>query len=134
LAFGGAASKSSGFAAVGCIIGAALLAGCAMGPPVEVVPNAGLPVPGPPRDTPVPADGARLLTAAPNGARLDYRLIDGQPAVFVLGPIFQSGLSVPCRIGHLAGARVSSDSPTDYAFCRRGDRWYQMPPVVVSGY
>jgi hypothetical protein len=83
--------------------------------------------------TPVTEDAARILNAAADG-QLRYRLLDGRVAVLVLGPIQQSGLGEPCRIGRLSPGEVGAARPTAYAFCRHGDHWYEMTPVVVSGY
>jgi hypothetical protein len=91
---------------------------------------AGPPVPT--RGVPVPAAAGRVLDSAPDGGRLDYQLPDGRPAAFVLGGVFQSGLQVPCRIGRLGGS--GGEVSGTYAFCRQGDQWYAMPPVVVSGF
>jgi hypothetical protein len=134
LAFGCAARKARCVAMLSCITGAGFLVGCATNSPAVVAPpGGGLPAPGPSRDTAVPPDSARILANAPPGGRLRYRLLDGTPVVLVLGPVYESGLLVPCRVGHASGAGLTGDSPRDYVFCQQGDRWYAMPPVVVSG-
>jgi hypothetical protein len=85
------------------------------------------------RARPVAAPVAAALDSSPNGARLDYA-VSGRPVSFTLGSVYQSGLQVPCRIGRLNGGGGRSDTPTTYAFCRDGNQWYEMPPVVISGY
>lgn len=80
----------------------------------------------------VPASVAQTLNAAPPGGSLPYQLADGRPASFVLGPVFQSGRGVPCRVGRLNPREVRSGDPTEYPFCRQGDQWFEMTPVVVS--
>jgi hypothetical protein len=95
------------------------------------------PQPGPSvadRGSPVAADAAQVLDSAPPGARLDFRRPDGRPAAVVLGGVHQSGLQVPCRIGRAGAGTGRGDGPAAYAFCRQGEQWYAMPPVVVSGY
>jgi hypothetical protein len=92
------------------------------GPPVAI------------RGVPVPAAAGRVLDSAPTGGRLDYQLPDGRPAAFVLGGVFQSGLQVPCRVGRLGPGGSGGNVPGTYAFCRQGDQWYAMPPVVLSGF
>jgi hypothetical protein len=120
-----------GLAVVGWAVIVAALAGCGIvaGPGTQTAPpqpvSAG---------TPVTADTARILADAPTGGRLTYRLVGGFSAVLVLGPIQQSGLGEVCRIGRVNASEVGPARPTAYAFCRRGDQWYEMTPVVVSGY
>ena len=83
------------------------------------------------RGSPVPPPAAQQLEHAPAGARLDYARPDGPPVAVVLGPMYQSGLQVPCRIGRPGpGGTARADA---FVFCRQGTEWYSMPPVVVSG-
>lgn len=118
----------AGWAAVGVV-----LVGCGtMSAPGE--PTASQQASASAAGTPVAADAARILTNAPSGGQLTYRLLDGRTAVLVLGPIRQSGLGELCRVGRLSRSEVGEARPTAYAFCQRGDRWYEMTPVVVSGY
>ena len=88
----------------------------------------------PARGSPVTVAAAQMLDSAPTGGRLDYRLADGRPAAFVLGPLYQSGWEVPCRIGRVGVGASRGGGPTAYAFCRQGNLWYEMTPVVVSGF
>ena len=81
------------------------------------------------RGSPLPPPTAQVLGQAPIGARLDYRQPNGAPVLLVLGAPYQSGLQVPCRIGRPGGGY----RPQVFVFCRQGDEWYAMPPVVVSG-
>lgn len=85
------------------------------------------------RARPVPAPAAATLEGGPSGARLDY-VTNGRSVSFTLGPIYQSGLQTSCRIGRARTGGGHGDAPTAYAFCRDGKQWYEMPPVVVSGY
>ncbi|MGC2411685.1 MAG: hypothetical protein WA459_03180 [Stellaceae bacterium] len=80
----------------------------------------------------VPASVAQALNTAPPGGSLSYQLADGRPATFVLGPVFQSGRGVPCRVGLVNLREVGSGNPTEYPFCRQGDQWFEMTAVVVS--
>jgi hypothetical protein len=86
------------------------------------------------RGTPVPAAAADVLANAPAGGQFDYRLPDGRSVLLVLGAIYQSGLQVPCRIGRTSRAGGPGDGSAAYPFCRDGNQWYAMPPVVVSGF
>jgi hypothetical protein len=112
---------------------AAALGGCA-GPAVI----GGLPAPPlPPAATdgsPVdPALGQTLSTAGA-GATFRYQVAGGGEGYFVLGPLYQSGRGVPCRIGRLSSAEIAGVTLNSYPFCRFGDQWYAMRPVVISGY
>jgi hypothetical protein len=80
----------------------------------------------------VPAGVAQTLISAPPGGSLSYQLADGRPASFTLGAVFQSGSGVPCRVGRINPRQVRSGDPTEYPFCRQGDRWFEMTAVVVS--
>lgn len=122
--------------ALGAVLGVAL-SGCGM------IPTAATPVNGPAPELAlgptsvqpgreVPANVAQALSAAPPGGSLRYQLADGRPASFTLGAVFQSGRGVPCRVGQINPREVGSGNPTEYAFCRQGDRWFAMTPVVVS--
>lgn len=85
----------------------------------------------PSRGNPLPPPAAQVLEHSPAGARLDYARPNGLPVAVILGPMYQSGLQVPCRIGRPGiggGARTDA-----FVFCRQGTEWYAMPPVVVSG-
>jgi hypothetical protein len=85
------------------------------------------------RGTPVPPQAVQVLESAPAGARLDYRQPNGAPVVAILGEMYQSGLQVPCRMGRSGGGSGRGDSPQAFVFCRHGNQWYAMPPVVISG-
>ncbi len=116
---------------------AVALAGCAAR--FEPGPSAsgGQPEPAaatPADSTPVDAGASRILEAGSAGQRLRYRLADGREAWLVLGPIYQSSRGLPCRIGRMSTADTGNAGPASYPFCRWGDRWYEMKPVVVSGY
>jgi hypothetical protein len=93
---------------------------------------------GPPPETTdstaVGPEVARILEGGSAGQSLRYRLVNGSEAIFVLGPIYQSSRGLPCRIGHVSPAEAGNASPTSYPFCRIGNQWYAMKPVVVSGY
>jgi hypothetical protein len=109
------------------------LGGCAGPAVIGGLPGAALP--------PVATDGApvdpalgQTLATAGAGATFSYRLAGGGAGVFVLGPLYQSGRGVPCRIGRLSPAEVAGVNLNAYPFCRFGDQWYAMRPVVVSGY
>ena len=113
------------------------LSGCAM--VTAAVTPVAAPVPGvvlatgsaqPGRE--VPANVAQTLDTAPPGGSLPYQLTDGRPASFVLGPVFQSGRGFPCRVGSINSRTVGGGKPTEYPFCRQGDQWYEMNPVVIS--
>jgi hypothetical protein len=81
------------------------------------------------RGSPLPPPVAQVLEHAPTGARLDYRQPNGAPVAVVLGAPYQSGLQVPCRMGRPGGGYQAEA----LVFCRQGNEWYAMPPVVVSG-
>jgi len=140
LVFCCAARKSRCLFTVACLTVTVMLGGCGtvhdfLG--MEARAGAAAPGPGPSvpaRGSPVPTGAADILDSAPAGGRLDYRRPDGRPAAIELGGVYQSGLQVPCRIGRASPGRNLGDGPTAYAFCREGNRWYEMPPVVVSGY
>jgi hypothetical protein len=85
------------------------------------------------RGSPVPPDTAQLLNSAPAGARVNYRLSDGRGLSLALGPVYDSGMKVPCRLGRAGSGEPGSGNPTVYAFCRDGNQWYQTTPVVISG-
>lgn len=107
--------------------------GCAGPAVIGGLPGAPLP-PAATDGAPVdPAVGQTLETAGA-GATIRYRLAGGGEAYFVLGPLYQSGRGVPCRIGQLSPAEVAGVSVSTYPFCRFGDQWYAMRAVVVSGY
>lgn len=84
--------------------------------------------------TPVPPAIGHVLGTAPRGEPLDYQIAGGRTVGLVLGPPYNSGLGVPCRIGHVGVAGYADGAPTAYAFCHSGNQWYEMDPVVVSGY
>jgi len=92
------------------------------------------PVPEASGGAPVPIDVGQQLERLPPGARLAYRAADGRPMTFELGPPYQSGRGLPCRIGRASLGATTGSVPTTYAFCRKGDQWFEMPPVVISGY
>jgi hypothetical protein len=94
--------------------------------------SAGLPVAG--RGQPVPPEVAQVLASASAGAPLEYRLASGNPVGFLLGPIYHSGAGTNCRVGRIRSGEGANGSPTAYAFCNLGNQWYEMNPVVVSGY
>lgn len=81
------------------------------------------------RGAPVPPPAAAVLEHAPAGARLAYRSPDGVPIDLILGPTYQSGLQVPCRMGRPG---IGSDRGA-HVFCLQDNQWYAMPPVVISG-
>jgi len=86
------------------------------------------------RGHPVAPAAAQILASAPAGARLDYPF-NGRTVSFVLGGTYRSGAQLPCRTGrmdNLGAGPVST--PTVYAFCNSNGEWYEMNPVVVSGY
>lgn len=95
---------------------------------------AGPPVSVSTRGVAVPPDIAQALSGAPAGARINYRLPDGRMLSLALGPSYESGLAVPCRIGRAAPGEEGGASPGGYAFCNSGSQWYQMNPVLMSGY
>jgi hypothetical protein len=112
---------------------AAALGGCAAPAVIGGLPGAALP-PAPIDGAPVdPALGQTLSTAGA-GATFRYRLAGGDEGYFVLGPLYESGRGVPCRLGRLSPAEIASASLNSYPFCRFGDQWYAMRPVVISGY
>jgi hypothetical protein len=113
------------------------LSGCAMvtaavTPVSAPTPEAALGAGGAQPGREVPASVAQTLNSAPPGGSLRYQLTDGRPATFVLGPVFQSGRGVPCRVGLVNLREVGSGNPTEYPFCRQGDQWFEMTAVVVS--
>ncbi|HEY1299353.1 MAG TPA: hypothetical protein VGF07_02590 [Stellaceae bacterium] len=122
-------------ALAGWVVAGVVLAGCATAPgagkppagpsPLGAIPDGGIAV---------PPEAARILTDAPAGAQLSYRLADGRRVMLALSPIHQSGLGDSCRVGRTSANLVGAATPTAYAFCRRDGQWYQTPPVVVSGY
>ena len=130
-----AGKGSQGLATAAAIMAVAVLGGCgtihwtvaqALGPDATAIEIG--------RGHPVAPAAARILASAPTGGRLDYPL-NGRTVSFVLGGTYQSGSQLPCRIGRLndTGAGPAS-TPTVYAFCNRNGEWYEMNPVVVSGY
>ncbi len=136
-----AAVESRCFAATACVLFGVVLGGCAAlrGPAVPAAvegaaPGSALGPTGPARGRPIASAAAQVLDTAPTGGRFRYRLADGRPASFALGPLFQSALGVPCRIGRVNPGDLRSAGPADYPFCQYHDRWYEMTPVVVSGY
>ena len=68
------------------------------------------------------------------GERLQYRTSDGRLVSLALGPVYSSARGVPCRLGRLDRIEPGVAAPTSYPFCRIDNRWYEMRPVVVSGY
>lgn len=112
---------------------AAALGGCAGPAVIGGLPGAPLP-PAPVDGEPVDSALGQTLSTAGVGATLRYRLAGGGEAYFVLGPLYQSGRGVPCRLGRLSPAEIASSSLNSYPFCRFGDQWYAMLPVVISGY
>lgn len=84
--------------------------------------------------TPVGPEVAGILDGRTGGPELRYRLVNGIVARLELGPIYQSSRGPLCRIGHVSPAEAGNASPTGYPFCRIGNQWYAMRPVVVSGY
>jgi hypothetical protein len=103
-------------------------------PAVIGQPEVGGPAPETTDSTAVAPEVARILEAGIAGQGLPYRLVNGSPATFVLGPIYQSSRGLPCRIGRVSPGEAANASPTSYPFCRIGTQWYAMKPVVVSGY
>ena len=90
---------------------------------------------------PVATDGAPVdsglaptLEHAAAGATITYRPVQGGEERLVLGPLYQSARGVPCRLGRLSLAEVGGVTLNSYPFCRFGNEWYAMRPVVVSGY
>jgi hypothetical protein len=82
----------------------------------------------------MPASIDRTLDSAPPGAHLDYYLSDNVPTAFVLSGTYQSGWRhLQCRLGRIETGAGMGGAPTVYVFCRQDGRWYEMPPVVVSG-
>jgi hypothetical protein len=77
---------------------------------------------------------AQSLETAPSGARIIYRLPDGFERALVIGPLYQSGRGVPCRLGRAGPPLFGASVPTTYPFCRIDNQWYAMKPVVISGY
>jgi hypothetical protein len=77
---------------------------------------------------------APTLQNAVAGTTFDYRPVQGGEELLVLGPLYQSARGVPCRLGRLSPADFGSVSLNSYPFCRFGNDWYAMRPVVVSGY
>ena len=77
---------------------------------------------------------AQTLQNAAAGETLRYRLVEGSEEMLVLGPLYQSARGVPCRLGRLGPAEVGGATVNSYPFCRFGNDWYAMRPVVVSGY
>ena len=118
-----------------CLAATVVLGGChAFRSEPRIEPASG---PGPDlsaRGTLVPAPAAGALDSAPTGGRFEYRLPDGRPVAVVLGGAYQSGLQVPCRLGRLSPGGSGPNAPPAYAFCRINNQWYQMAPVVVSGF
>ena len=125
-----------GVSMVACLVVIIMLGGCGT-TRTEAKTTASPPAPGVDQDvltrgSPVPPAAAEVLSRTPAGGRFDYLAGDQRRTAFILGTEFQSGLQVPCRLGRVDP--ILGDGPTTYAFCRKGDRWYAMPPVVVSGY
>jgi hypothetical protein len=108
------------------------LAGCA-GPAV-IGPLPGWSLPAPTDATPVDPAQAQTLENAGAGASFRYPLARGGDGYLVLGPLYQSGRGVPCRLGRLGPSGIVSTTLNTYPFCRFGNQWYAMRPVVVSGY
>jgi hypothetical protein len=115
-------SLTVAFALGGCA-GPAVIGALPSGPSAPVATDA----------APVDSSLARTLETATAGTTFGYRLVDGGEGSFVLGPLYQSGRGVPCRVGRLSPAEIAGVSLNTYPFCRFGDQWYAMRPVVVSG-
>ncbi len=134
-----AASKSRVLHAAACITVMFALGGCGMTgefwtTDAGAAGAAAMPIPAvATRGSPVPPPAAQVLESAPAGARLDYQSPNGGAAVLVLGATYQSGLQLPCRIGRSGIGGGRGAAPGTYVFCRQDNRWYAMPPVVVSG-
>jgi hypothetical protein len=109
------------------------LAGCA-GPAVLGTVSTGVPAPATTDASPVDSAGAQNLETAPDGSRINYRPAGGFGDSLVIGPLYQSGRGVPCRLGRAGPPATGYPVPTSYPFCRIGGQWYAMKPVVISGY
>jgi hypothetical protein len=128
---------SPGLGGAACLLLVGMLQGCGAAHAVfgtHAPAAAPQDVPLPVRGTPVPPAVARALDVAPAGGRVDYPLAQGAQVSLVLGPLYQSAWAVPCRVGTVSGVGIAGGSPTAFAFCREGEQWHEMPPVVVSGY
>lgn len=109
------------------------LAGCA-GPAVIGTVSTGAPAAATTDATPVDPALAQSLETEPNGSRISYPPADGIGGSLVIGPLYQSGRGVPCRLGRAGPPATEYPVPTSYPFCRIGSQWYAMKPAVVSGY
>ena len=94
------------------------------------------PTPGsaPENATPVDPGVAQTLEHGTAGERLQYKSAEGRQLSLVLGPIYTSARGVPCRLGRAGRVGASGASPTSYPFCRLDNGWYEVTPVVISGY
>jgi hypothetical protein len=115
------------------LVFAIALGGCAA-PAVIGTVSTGSPSPATTDATPVDPVLARSLEAAADGARIRHQLVNGVEGSLVIGPIYQSGRGVPCRLGRASPAEAGAATPISYPFCRIGNQWYAMKPVVISGY
>ena len=128
-----AASRSRAIRVSACLTVMIALGGCGSrySEAVDVTPAAPAVPAVVSRGSPLPPPAAQVLEHGPAGARLDYAQPSGVPVAVVLGPPYQSGLQVPCRVGR---PRIGVGAKLDaFVFCRQGDAWYAMPPVVISG-
>jgi hypothetical protein len=109
------------------------LGGCA-GPAVIGTVSTGGPAPASTDAVPVDAALAQSLETAANGARVYYRLADGSEGVLIIGQLYPSGRGLPCRLGRVNSPEPGPTVPSSYPFCRIGNQWFAMRPVVISGY
>ncbi len=109
------------------------LGGCAE-PAVIGTVSTGAPAPSSTDAVPVDPALAQSLETAANGARVYYRLADGSEGVLIIGPLYPSGRGLPCRLGRVNPPEPGSTVPSSYPFCRIGNQWFAMRPVVISGY
>ncbi len=77
---------------------------------------------------------AQILEHGTAGERLQYQSADGRRLSLVLGPLYSSARGVPCRLGRASHLEAGGASPTSYPFCRLDNGWYEVKPVVISGY
>jgi hypothetical protein len=120
-------------AAAPSLVLALALAGCA-GPAVLGTVSTGAPAPPTTDASPVDSAIAQSLETAPDGSRISYQPADGLGGSMVIGPLYQSGRGIPCRLGRAGPPATGYPVPTSYPFCRIGGQWYAMKPVVISGY
>jgi hypothetical protein len=83
---------------------------------------------------PVDSSTAQILEHGAAGDRLQYRSADGRQLSLALGPTYTSARGVPCRLGRLGRIDAGPATPTSFPFCRLESGWYEVTPVVISGY